>query len=57
MNLVGAWGNCSTIVCISPRNEYVPEPSAPITLAITIMVPNTRGILIDSSQVTNGLRV
>ena len=39
-NLVAASGNCSMMACTCPRNEYVPRPSAPITLAITMTVPD-----------------
>ena len=56
-NLVAAAGNCSMMVCTCPRNEYVPKASAPITLAITMTVPATRGILIASSHATSGFSV
>jgi hypothetical protein len=45
------------MVCTCPRNEYVPKASAPITLAITMTVPTTRGIRIASSHATSGFSV
>jgi hypothetical protein len=45
------------MACACPRNEYVPRPSAPITLAITMTVPTTRGIRIASSHATSGFSV
>src|SRR5438132_10764994 len=54
--LLAASGNCSMTVCISPRSEYVPSMSASITLAITIIVPTTRGILIASRHTTAAQR-